>query len=181
MTVIAYRDGILAADTLVVTGYARFEAAGRKVAWLHDKNGRAIALAAVVGDEVESAAFLQWADELASAPNGGAGALSREAPRIGRPTDGGVSSKGLLILRDAPNTVLIHTHAGMARRFLCPGPVGGYFADGAGAEVALGALYAGVGALTAVRAAILHSHGCGGAVDVVSFAEPVRREPGARS
>lgn len=178
MTVIAYRDGILAADTLVVTGYARFEAAGCKIARLHDKNGRAIALAAVVGDEVESAAFLQWADELASAPNGGTDVLSRDAPRIGHPTDGGVSSKGLLILRDAPNMVLIHTHAGMARRFL---GTGGYFADGSGAEVALGALYAGVDALTAVRAAILHSHGCGGVVDTVAFDMPVRREPGARS
>lgn len=178
MTVIAYREGILAADTLVVVGYAKYLTAGRKVAALY-RSGSCIGLAAVAGDEVESAAFLRWADALVGADNGGAGAFSRgEAPCIGRPTDGGVSSKGFIILHNAPNTVLIYTHAGMTRH-----PLGfrGYFADGAGAEVALGAMYAGCDAITAVRAAIAHTHGCGGDVDVVRFDREAERLPGVRS
>lgn len=138
MTTIAYRDGVLAADTAMCQGGVMI---GRVVKIVRRKDGD---MAGSAGDAVYNAAFSRW---FLDGENG--------APPEAKEEDGSID-RGV-VFRHA-KAIEIYEPRGM---FTCTAP---YFAIGSGKEPALGAMFAGAGAVWAVMAAIEFDPHSGGDV-----------------
>ena len=139
MTVIAYRDGVLAADTLAVRGDSKI---GHMVKIAKAPDGR---LGAAGGDAGVGAAWLAWV----------AGGFDGDRP-LGKSDDKYVDM-GIVVELDGAMTV----YEGTMMPFTITGP---YFAIGCGSPEAMGAMHAGASAVQAVEAAIAHDVHCGGCV-----------------
>lgn len=146
MTTIAYRAGILAADTAssgggIVLPYAQRHKVRRTT------DGRLVGAA---GDGGWCDWFHRWAAE----PDASARPAWRSAPE-----DEGV---GIIVLRDG--SVWVHALDDVGHLVENP-----YDAWGAGAKFAFGAMHAGAGAQDAVRAAIAHCPWTAGEVKFVTL------------
>lgn len=142
MTVWAYRDGVLASDSLMiidrlVAGYSR------KVI----KSGSGW-LAAGAGNATDMSQYLRWVEE---------GREEDDAVKLENLEGFLVSPKGKTFLVEAD---------------LHPFPIEGEFhAGGSGSPVAIGAMEMGATAIEAVEAAIKHTTSCGGEIQVVKLGE----------
>lgn len=140
MTTIVYRDGVLAADTVTSRGNSLLRGV-TKIA--RGPDGR-------LGGACGSAAFMgEW---LAWISTGGERPMPKSDEKYG-------DDVGLLI--DAAGNLEIHEASGV---FKINPP---YYAMGSGSPEALGALFAGADAETAVKAAIEHDAHTGGDVIVL--------------
>ncbi len=141
MTVIAYRDGVMAADSNIVNGNIVIGEAV-KIKRLHG------CLVGCSGTWASAAAFFDWFEKN--------GTISRP------PADVKIEASD-----DWPVSVLIvkgrkvYCIDGTGHPYEVKGP---YFAIGSGAAVALGAMFAGADARQAIQAAIRHDKTCGGRV-----------------
>lgn len=140
MTTIAYRDGVLAADTAVCQGGLML---GSMIKIVRGKNGD---LAGSVGDAVFNWAFSTWF-------LGGEEGPAPEAKQEDSFDRGVIFRKSGLIDLFEPRGW-----------FQASAP---YFAFGSGREVALGAMFAGADAAVAVEAAIEFDPHSGGTVTVL--------------
>lgn len=141
MTTIAYRDGVIAADTRMCVGDS---IVGDVVKIARNSNGD---LAGAAGDASYSFAFLNWFTGMES------GACP-EAKQTDNSIDRGV------IFRKNGTIIVYEPHG----HFRASAP---YFAVGSGRPEALGAMHAGASAEGAVRAAIAHDAYTGGNVTVL--------------
>lgn len=132
MTTIAYRSGTLAADTGVCRGNQRV---GRKVKIARHSDGR---LAGAAGRATYSEAFLSWF-------------CSGEGGPPEAKCDNESCDRGVVFEADG----WIHIYEDGGKYSYCPGEVP-YFAMGSGGPEALGAMFAGADAQTAIRAAMEH-------------------------
>jgi ATP-dependent HslUV protease subunit HslV len=140
LTTIAYRDGVLAADTQTCRGYTKIVGL-TKVA--RGPDGR---MGGAAGEAGFLTKWLAWiCGDVEDQPEPRATETSTDV--------------GLLVHPDG--TVEIFEEAG-SYRLSVP-----YFAVGSGRDQALGAMFAGADAETAVRAAIAHDTGSGGPVTVL--------------
>ena len=140
MTTIAYRAGILAADTGVCVGGSR---AGYTVKIVRRPDG---ALAAAAGFAAYCYAFRNWF-------------LSGGDPPEAK-TDTGVMDRGTVFYADG--RIEIFEPGG---RFFMTAP---YYAMGSGRPEALGAMHYGAGAINAVKAAIAHDNDTFGEISALS-------------
>lgn len=138
MTTIAYRDGILAGDTLIADEEVRFPGHARKVFRLRDGS-----LLGLCGDLAQIQAFMGW--------------LRKGTPGECPPFD----KSDAMIVR--PDRVLIFCEGG---RFSTLSGMP-YVALGSGRLLALGCLWHGGTAVEAVRAGIAHDIASGGKVHTV--------------
>jgi hypothetical protein len=138
MTTIAYRNGVLAADTAL--SYGCMLGGATKIVRCAEG-----VLAGAAGTGGYNTAFLQWA---AHTPR------DTEPPKAKRLED--IMDRGVLFFPDG--LVQIFEEDGL---YECRPP---YYAFGSGKAEALGAMFAGADAETAVRAAIEHDPHTGGAV-----------------
>ena len=140
MTIIAYKDGVIAADTQTSAG-GTIEGHVIKIA----RNSQGD-LAGWCGEAVYGYAFLQWfmADHGGTLP---------DATKTGDPTN---TNRAMIVRRDG--RVEIYEHKG----FSIQEP--GYMAMGSGRDIAFGAMFMGATAVRAVEAAIAHDTTCGGRV-----------------
>lgn len=134
MTTIAYRDGVLAADTLVSTNSGWRDGSMSKVV----RRGRL--LAAACGNTGCMQVFLDWVR---------AGCRA-EPPRMDENTEGAIfMPDGLIIVFEQPGATPIRTP---------------FYAMGSGARFAIGAMEAGAGAVEAVAIACRRDTASGGRV-----------------
>lgn len=140
MTTIAYRDGVLAADTAL--SYGSMLRGATKITRCSDG-----VLAGAAGNAGYNTLFLQWAER----------GRHGEPPVAQRVDDG--LDRGVLFYPDG--VVEIYEANGVYR---CRPP---YYAFGSGKSEALGAMFAGADAEMAVRAAIEHDPGTGGDITVL--------------
>ncbi len=146
MTVIAYRNGVMAADTSAWENKT-VHRWSRKI--LRAVDGT---LYGTYGTCSEGQRYLRWVD---------GGCVGDEPMPRDMGDDAG--SFGVMIARsDMPLQLLILPYG--REDFDAP-----YYAVGGGADVAWGALFAGADAETAVRAAIEHSDAARGDVQVIRF------------
>ena len=141
MTTIAYRAGVLAADTGMTVGGSRL---GSIVKIARREDG---ALAGAAGNAWYSAAFLAWF-------LGGASGAPPEAK-----LDQSNIDRGVIFLADGTIEVF---EPGGSFKLTAP-----YFAFGAGRPEALGAMHAGASAVGAVQAAIEHDEHTFGDITVL--------------
>lgn len=149
MTTIAYRDGVIAADTMEVTSNSIIGVA-TKIARRDDG-----CLAGAAGDAVYSRAFLQWFEggEKGNVPEGF--------------SEDGYIDRGVIF---RPNGIIeVYEPRGM---FETTAP---YYAIGSGRPEALGAMFVGADPEAAVRAAIAHDVHTGGEVIVLRSEESKQR------
>ena len=153
MTVMAYRDGMLAADRNCSDGHILhgtrtkiFRAAGGEIA-------------AGAGPSENCAAFRQWVED---------GRHPGAKPEL--------DEKFCAILVEADGRVTQYDQHLIP--FFLEAP---YFAEGDGYAVALGAMFMGASAEEAVRAACAHVLGCGGGVDVLRLAVTHEASPAPAS
>lgn len=143
MTTIAYKDGILATDTQVVSSSGAITGQVNKTV-INEKSG---IMAGATGELVNAALFLNWVLD---------GAKAEKFPKMSD------DFKGIMILRNGD--IFFVGDNGLSL------PVDGpFFAIGSGEEVAKGALAAGATAAGAVQAAINLDIYSGGSVKVLSF------------
>jgi hypothetical protein len=140
MTIIAYRDGVLAADTAAHNGATRI-CGVTKIARREDG-----VLAGASGGPDFMGEFLRWVRGEKS-----------ERPTPIKDSDG--TDMGALFFPDG--RIEIYESNGMFE--ITPG----YYAMGSGRDQALGAMFLGAGAVQAVRAAIAHDAYCGGEITVL--------------
>ena len=151
MTIIAYKDGIMAADTQISFGGCTVRA-GNKILkignWVIGLSGAAVFSKHVLDTfSGHEPAFF--------APS---------IPKTDRMGDeDGVWA--LAVNREYPNVIWRYDRFGDP--YIIEGP---YMASGAGMDVALGAMFVGASAEDAVRAAIAHCQSCGGDIQVVKVA-----------
>lgn len=143
MTTIAYRDGMMAADSGCWIGSAHHTWT-RKVALAPDGS-----LWGATGNAAECAALIRWAET-------GEG----EMPSPRQVSEGNSSFHALTV--SPLGGVRLLTAHGFEEM-----PGAPYFAIGAGGEAAFGALYMGATAEQAVAAAIAHASGASAPVQVV--------------
>ena len=148
MTVIAYRNGVMASDT---ASYFGNTVSPRVKKLARGKDG---ALYGVCGDGAASDAFLAWVE----------GGYQGHRPDPEKAADGSSNFEILIVERGKP--LRMRHHDGESVFY------GDYMAIGSGQSVALGALFAGASAFMACEAAIAHYANCGGAVETISFDEP---------
>lgn len=156
MTTIAYRDGILAADTGETAGNSRL---GRAVKIVRRADG---ALAAAAGNAVYAYAFKEWFRR------GGEG-QPPEAKSENNTFDRGV-------IFHADGRIEVFEPGG---KFFTAAP---YYALGSGRPEALGAMFAGASAIQAIKAAMVHDSDTFGDIAALShdgavvmgLEEPVR-------
>lgn len=141
MTTIAYRDGVIAADTRV-TSDSIITGSVRKVS----KNGRV--LMGVAGTAAMARELRAWFDEGCQGP----------LPPNPHPLDKEWSVWALIA---TPTDVYIVQESGICRN------TAPYHAMGSGRELALGAMAHGATAEEAVRAAIKHDTSSGGEITVL--------------
>jgi ATP-dependent HslUV protease subunit HslV len=139
MTTIAYRNGIIAADTGLTAGCLR-DGHVEKIAKRKDGS-----VAGASGEAWWIVAFLEWFK------NGG------EVPHI---VDGGVFSVALVVNKRRKVTIY-ESEKGRTWSYEIKGP---YHAIGSGRQVALGALHTGAHVVDAVKAAMVHDDGTYGKV-----------------
>lgn len=147
MTVIAYRDGVMAADSGSFSG-GRVHGFCKKLARADDGT-----LYGIVGSAAEAARFLSWVD---SGREGDA-----PVPRISNAAEN-ESAFYVLVARPGADPEML-TGFGVEPYFDAP-----YIAIGGASEAALGALHAGATARAAVLAAIEHSQWAHGPVRTIS-------------
>lgn len=135
MTTVAYRDGIMAADSLIWMDDTATHS-GRKLRRLRDGS-----LVGFAGSVAESVLVMDWLD---------GGGDQQAAPRI--------RDAEFLLVKPSGAVFKIERELVLLRA------EGRYHAIGAGQRFALGAMFAGADAATAVRAAIKHGSGNGGRV-----------------
>lgn len=141
MTIIAYRDGVLAADTAIVAGDTMLPDCIVKI--VKDRGS----LAGAAGSATYNHAFLAWF-------------LGHELGEPPTPVkDDGLFDIGIIVRPDG--TIERHEPGG---KFVIT-PV--YYAVGSGEDVALGAFFAGADAEQACAAAIAHDTSCGGKITVL--------------
>lgn len=138
MTAIAYRDGILAADSLITQDGNRCGFA-KKIA-----QGPSGLLGATAGSLGDNALFLSWVEK----------DCEGDSPPFGDNFD------ALIVFPDRRTVYVART--GVFCEFDAP-----FCALGSGSAVCLGAMEAGAGAQQAVEAAVKHEIGCGGPVEVL--------------
>ncbi|MBO3760368.1 hypothetical protein [Ciceribacter sp. L1K22] len=153
MTTIAYRDGVMASDTGVWISGAAMPWAEKLI------RGGSGTLYGCAGNGAHVAAVLQWVRE-----SDGFGLSS--LPR-GTPTGNDGESSSVVILIVPPDGPLRLATAYGDEIY----PDVPYFAIGAGAATALGALHAGATARGAIEAALMHSDGTHGEVRSISHTE----------
>lgn len=136
MTVVAYRDGVLAADQQLSVAGTKSKAT--KI-WQHE--GAAIAITGAFSFGYLMRKWYMDGEDLSAYPESQKSDSTWARLIVLHPT------KGLYIYEDAPVPVTLDP----AR----------YHAWGSGREVAIGAMFRDAGAETAVMAAIEHSEGCG--------------------
>ncbi len=139
MTTIAFKNGVLAADTLIATNTVAGEMT--KIAMCDRFMGGGS------GDVVDVSNFLDWVEE---------GADLKALPKFSDNFTG--------ILVDKSHYIYLVYENGVSRPISAP-----FYATGCGQEVAKGALAAGATAEEAVQAAIHISPYTGGHVDVLRF------------
>lgn len=137
MTVIAYRDGVLAADTRACMGE---QTVGTVTKIARNDKGD---LAGAAGAASYNHAFLRWF----------AGGEQGDAPLAKEVTNASYD-RGVIFRRAGP--IEVHEPSGKHEMRA------NYYALGSGRPEALGAMYAGATAEGAVRAAIAHDITCGG-------------------
>lgn len=141
MTVIAFRSGVLAADTLALNGAKTRQSKLRRL-----KDGRLVGFAGVFVDAIEYVKYLdgerddmpEWMD------NGGCSALIVTREGVVEHYEDG---KGPIIIQEE------------------------FAAIGSGAQFAYGAMHMGATAEQAVEAAIKWASGCGGEVEMMRVVE----------
>ena len=152
MTVIVYRDGILAADS---GGFTAGTKHGHAVKIARGPDGTLYGMA---GSSSEASAYLAWVR----------GGYQGDAPEIRR-TDPKESDSAFMFIRArsgaSPEVV---TAYGVEPREGAP-----YVVIGAASEFAYGALHAGATAVQAVEAAIAHSQWAHGPVRSISHGDTV--------
>lgn len=141
MTTIAYRNGVLAADTRMCLGDNLL---GTTVKIARNANGD---LAGAAGDATYNFAFLKWFTGLESTP-----------PPEAKQTDNNID-RGVIFRKNG--VIEVYEPRG---QFQVVAP---YYAFGSGRPEALGAMYAGADAETAVRAASAHDAFTGGDVTIL--------------
>jgi ATP-dependent HslUV protease subunit HslV len=148
MTTIAYRNGILAADSQVVSGNTRVGEM-RKV-W-KTKSG---ALVGFAGNASLSHEIEQWVEK----------DLSGEVPST--------ADRGSIILvRPTGEVFLIDDDGGPVRI------AAAFYSEGSGADVAIGALAAGASAVQAVEIASIYDIGTGGPIQYVELGNVIKLVP----
>lgn len=149
MTVIAYRDGIIAADTLTSGGGMKM---GYKRKIAKNKDGDVFGSSGVGG---WCSAIRQWFEEGEEGP----------VPTIAQEATGDDTGKAMIIRAAQPTIVqmLFSNPRFYPDTFTIRSDVG--MAIGSGWAEAMGAMHAGADALGAVRAAIALDEACGGSVD----------------
>ena len=145
MTIIAYRDGVMAADMQASKGDSKMGTV-RKI-------GRNTAgdLAGVAGDAARAAAFLRWFEKGEEGPQ----------PTLIWEKDGGSFDRALIV-RKAGEPYEIYEPSGMFLMYAA------YTAIGSGTPEAMGAMHHGATAEEAVAAAIAHDVHCGGDTTVLT-------------
>lgn len=137
MTTLAYRDGVLAADS----GAWIWNVAHRSAVKLAKDNlGR---LHGVVGNAGEATNYLGWVR----------GGMEGEPPKPEATDPKDSLSSFLAMIVETDGTIYLHTAYGQEEHLNVP-----YFALGSGAEFAMGAMFAGATAEQAVEAAAEHSN-----------------------
>jgi len=142
VTTIAYRDGVLAADSRVTSDNIITGSSTRKIV------KRGPVLAATCGTAAMGREFLCWVER----------GCPGDMPDIVHKRDSGWSCWAFLstplgnFLLQEPGLVRVH---------------GDYFAMGSGRELALGAMAYGASAEQAVAAAIMHDNNSGGPVHIL--------------
>lgn len=144
MTTIAYRDGVMAADSGSWQGGASHPWANKLA------KGADGVLYGVCGNAPEAMGFLAWVE----------GGYRGEQPKPEPLPDGG---NAYLVLAVAPGGPIRIIGARGEESYDAP-----YFALGAGAPTAFGAFYAGATAQIAIDAAKEHGEGAFGAVRTIS-------------
>jgi ATP-dependent protease HslVU (ClpYQ) peptidase subunit len=138
MTVIAYRDGVLASDSILSNGGMQF-ASMRKI-------GRRFydgSLYAGTGNAADVAAFMRWCED-------------------GRPGDAKPKLTNMIgVVVTATGEILEFDEN--LNWFTAQGPI---YATGSGAAFAIGAMAMGADATTAVSVAIHYESSCGGEIQV---------------
>lgn len=155
MTTIAYRDGIMASDSGSWNGDACHGWA-RKLA-----RGPDCVLHGVLGNAALCCAYLAWVD---------AGCHGEPPPN--RSEDDGKSSAYAVVCALPDGTIRYLTADGPEMIVGAP-----YYAEGAGAEVALGALFAGASAEQAIAAAKEHGPGAFGRIQTIAHRVIVSAPP----
>lgn len=154
MTTIAYRNGVLAADSACGRGGTHMGAVSKII---RRDDG---AMAAIVGTAALQGPFFKW---FVAGEDG-------ERPTVPDPDNNNVA------------TALVFRPDGSCEVYECGGwytldPTP-YYAVGSGRDVALGAMFAGADPEVAVRAAIVHDSGTGGDVTVLRHdPAPIRPRP----
>lgn len=146
MTTIAYRDGIMASDSGSWAGEAAHGWA-RKLA-----RGTDGTLYGVAGNAAQCEGYLQWVDD------GCAG----DAPKPDKEGPDGHDSSFIVLKASPKGMIELVTVKGVERYMNVP-----YYAIGAGAATAFGALFVGASAEVAIEAAKEHGAGAFGRVQVV--------------
>lgn len=144
MTTIAYRDGVMAADSGCWNGDACHGWA-EKLA-----KGPDGTLYGVSGDAAGCEGFLQWVR----------GGCKGDHPK---PEKQGDKDSAFIVLIARPGEKLALLTCGGEERYAAP-----YFAIGAGAPAAFGALFMGATAKLAIKAAKTHGYGAFGKVRTIS-------------
>lgn len=155
MTTIAYRDGVIAADTGLTLGSSRTICTVTKIA----RNSKGD-LVGVCGGATFGGQFLTWfvnGEELSKRPS-----FEKDEDRT------------IVIRRNGE--IEIHEVGGFY-----PIPKAPYFAIGAGRHEALGAMFVGADAETAVRAAMAHDPSTFGEVMVLHHPPYAERQPNGDS
>lgn len=141
MTTIAYRDGVLAADTMMCSGGVL---SGRSTKIVRRRDGT---MCGAAGGATYGEAFKRWV-------------LNGERRKPPKATQGdGWFDRGAIFRPDGKIVVFEPDGAFEVEA--------AYYALGSGKEAALGAMFAGADAVTAVRAAIEHDPHTGGDVTVL--------------
>lgn len=151
MTIIAYKDGVMAADTLCSSNGTAI-GFGVKIA-----RSRAGDLIGASGPSDWTSAMLEW---------------FRAGERRARPKyiDKDGSFGTAIVVRSKYKSECLFFYGDVAvpePSPLSPGPSGG-FATGSGRDIAMGAMFAGASAADAVRAAMALESGCGGTLTILS-------------
>lgn len=146
MTTVAFRNGVIAADTSMTVGDARV---GRMRKVVRAPNGD---LAGASGSASFAHAFREWVK------NGGDG------PAPEAKSDQHYFDRGFIARRNG--AIEVFEPGGS---FLVEAE---YYAIGSGAAEARGAMFAGADAVTAVRAAMAHDTYTGGDITVIKADEP---------
>lgn len=144
MTTIAYRDGVMAADSGSWQGDACH---GWAVKLARGNDG---ALYGVAGNAPEAMAFLAWVNS----------GYRGEQPKAEALPDGGNAFIVMAVSPDGPVRLIA---ARGEETYHVP-----YFAIGAGSATAFGALHAGASAASAIEATKEHGQGAFGAVRTIS-------------